>query len=40
MTDEQAYLIQQAVAGAERTTGTTRALWLRLFRLLVELFRE
>lgn len=33
-------LIRQAVAGAERTTGRTRRLWLALFRLLVNWYRE
>jgi hypothetical protein len=35
MTDQQIELIRAAVAGAERTTGRTRRLWLRLFHLLV-----
>jgi hypothetical protein len=33
-------LIRQAVAGAERTTGRTRKLWLALFRLLCQWYRE
>lgn len=33
-------LIRQCVEGAERTTGRTRRLWLRLFRLLVNWWRE
>lgn len=33
-------LIRECVAGAERTTGRTRALWLALFRLLVNWWRE
>jgi hypothetical protein len=33
-------LIRQCVAGAERTTGRTRRLWLALFRLLCGWHRE
>lgn len=40
MTPEQNELIRQAVAGAERTTGRTRRLWLALFRLLVSWWPE
>ena len=33
-------LIRQAVAGAERTTGRTRKLWLKLLDWLYSLYSE
>jgi hypothetical protein len=33
-------LISQAIAGAERTRGRTRRLWLALLRLLYRNYRE
>lgn len=40
MTNISPDLIRQAVAGAERSTGKTKALWLALFRLLCHWYRE
>lgn len=42
MTDTESMhtLIREAVAGAERTTGRTRRLWLALFELLVQWVSE
>lgn len=41
MSNEKLYpLIQQSLAGAERTTGKTRKLWLALYHLLLKWWVE